>query len=41
VLQSSRGVIVFHAFMKKTQKTAAREIELGRKRLREVLNEGN
>lgn len=36
VLQSSRGVLVFHAFQKKTQKTPAREIRLGRKRLAEM-----
>lgn len=37
--KSSRGILVFHAFMKKTQKTPAREIELGRKRLKEMLHE--
>jgi phage-related protein len=37
VLISTRGVIVFHAFEKRTQKTPQREIELGRKRLREML----
>jgi phage-related protein len=41
VLQSARGVIVFHAFGKKSQKTLAAEIELGRRRLREVIYEGN
>jgi phage-related protein len=30
-------VLVFHAFVKKAQKTPAREIELGRKRLSEML----
>lgn len=38
-LKSARGVLVFHAFMKKGQKTPRREIELGKKRLREVLYE--
>jgi phage-related protein len=41
VLQSARGVVVFHAFGKKSQKTPAAEIELGRKRLREMFDEGN
>jgi phage-related protein len=35
---SSRGVLVFHAFAKKTQKTPPLEIELARNRLRELLN---
>lgn len=34
----SDRVLVFHAFQKKSQKTPKREIELGRKRLMEVLN---
>ena len=38
-LKSIHGVLVFHAFVKKTQKTPTDEIELGRKRLREVLHE--
>ena len=37
-LESSRGVIVFHAFVKKSQKTPQKEIEIGRKRLKELLN---
>lgn len=37
LVQSQRGVIVFHAFEKRTRKTPAHEIELGRKRLREML----
>lgn len=41
VLQSSRGVIIFHSFGKKTQKTPLYEVELARKRLREMLNEDN
>ncbi len=33
------AIIVFHAFQKKSQKTPAREIDLARRRLREVLDE--
>jgi len=36
---SARGVLVFHAFAKKTRRTPAREIELGRKRLQELLDD--
>lgn len=35
--KSSQGILVFHAFVKKTQKTPKREIEIGRKRLKEML----
>ena len=35
---SSRGVLVFHAFVKKSQQTPPLEIELARKRLKELLN---
>jgi len=35
---SSRGVLVFHAFIKKTQRTPPLEIELARKRLKELLD---
>ena len=35
---SLRGVLVFHAFVKKTQRTAPLEIELARKRLKELLD---
>ena len=35
---SSRGVLVFHAFVKKTQRTPPLEIELARKRLKELRN---
>ncbi|MGD0499385.1 MAG: type II toxin-antitoxin system RelE/ParE family toxin [Bryobacteraceae bacterium] len=35
---SSRGVLVFHAFVKKTQRTPPLEIELARKRFRELLD---
>ena len=36
---SSRGVLVFHAFVKRTQRTPPLEIELARKRLKELLDE--
>lgn len=36
---SPQGVLVFHAFVKKTQRTPPLEIELGRKRLKELLDE--
>jgi len=32
------GVLVFHAFVKKTQRTPPLEIELARKRLKEILD---
>jgi len=37
--KSSRGILIFHAFVKKTQKTSAQDINLGRKRLQELLDE--
>jgi phage-related protein len=37
--KSSRGILIFHAFVKKTQKTPSHEIDLGRKRLKEMLDE--
>jgi phage-related protein len=37
--KSRSGVLIFHAFTKKTPKTPGREIELARRRLREMLNE--
>jgi phage-related protein len=37
--RSTRGLFVFHAFVKKTDKTPKQEIDLGKKRLREMLNE--
>jgi phage-related protein len=37
--KSGRGIFIFHAFVKKSQKTPESEIRLGRKRLREVLYE--
>jgi phage-related protein len=33
-----QGVLVFHAFVKKTQRTPPLEIELARKRLKELLD---
>jgi phage-related protein len=38
-LRDSRGVLVFHAFVKKAQKTPAGEIETGKRRLKELLDE--
>jgi phage-related protein len=35
-VQSKEGVFVLHAFVKKTQKTEQRDIDLARKRLKEV-----
>lgn len=34
--RSSEGILVVHVFSKKTQKTLALDIELGRKRLKEM-----
>jgi phage-related protein len=31
------AVLIFHAFVKKTQRTPNREIDLGKKRLKEML----
>jgi phage-related protein len=36
--RSARGVLVFHAFEKRSQKTPPGEIALGRKRLKEMLD---
>jgi phage-related protein len=38
-LRDARGILVFHAFVKKSQKTAQDEIDTGRRRLREMMNE--
>jgi phage-related protein len=35
---SSRGVLVFHAFVKKTQRTPPLEIQLARRRLKELFD---
>jgi phage-related protein len=37
--RSSRGILIFHAFGKKSRATPASEIRLGRKRLKELLDE--
>ena len=37
--KSLRGILVFHAFVKRTQKTPLQAIELGRKRLKEMHDE--
>ena len=37
-VKSAKGILVFHAFSKKTQATPKNEIELGRKRLWDMLN---
>ncbi len=34
-----RGILIFHAFVKKTQATPVRELNLGKKRLKELLHE--
>ena len=36
-LKSSEGILIFHAFVKKTQTTPQSEIETGKKRLQEML----
>jgi phage-related protein len=35
---TAKGILVFHAFAKKTQRTPPLEIELARKRLKELLD---
>src|SRR5579862_8252290 len=37
--KSKRGVLIFHAFVKKTQSTPHHEISLASKRLQEMINE--
>ncbi len=37
--RSPRGILVFHAFVKKTRATPIRELDLGKKRLKELLHE--
>jgi phage-related protein len=39
--RDERGILLFHAFVKKAQKTPVLEIELGRRRFWELLNEKN
>jgi phage-related protein len=38
---SARGILVFHAFTKKTRNTPPLEIELARKRIKELLDDEN
>lgn len=38
-MKTQRGVLVFHAFAKKTQKTPPNEIKIGRQRLAEMLTD--
>jgi phage-related protein len=37
--RSPRGILVFHAFVKKSRATAKHDRELGKKRLKELLHE--
>jgi phage-related protein len=37
--RAARGILVFHAFVKKSQTTPKSEMELGKKRLKELLDE--
>jgi phage-related protein len=37
--RSPRGILVVHAFVKKTQATSKQDVDLGRKRLKELLHE--
>ena len=37
--RAARGILVFHAFLKKMQMTPKHEIELGQRRLKELLDE--
>lgn len=39
ILKVEGKVIIFHAFQKKTQKTSQKDIDLGKKNLKELLNE--
>jgi phage-related protein len=38
-VKARQGVLVFHAFVKKGRETPKRELELGRKRLKELLTD--
>ena len=35
--KNKQGILILHAFIKKTQKTAKHEIEIGKRRLKEML----
>jgi phage-related protein len=37
--RSARGILVFHAFVKKSQATPIHEMDLGKRRLKELLDE--
>ena len=37
LVKQADSILVFHAFVKKTQKTPERELTVGKKRLREML----
>jgi len=37
--KSKRGILVVHAFVKKTQKTPKKEIAIARKRIEEMIDE--
>jgi phage-related protein len=37
VVKVADAILVFHAFVKKTQKTPGAELDIGRKRLKEML----
>ena len=37
--KSNEGILVFHAFVKKTPKTLLEEIEIGKRRLKELLED--
>ncbi len=41
LVKLERGVLVFHAFVKKSRATPERELALGKKRLKELLDEEN
>jgi len=40
-VKSARGIIVFHAFQKKDRAAPLQEMAMGRKRLKEILDEEN
>jgi phage-related protein len=39
--RSARGILILHAFVKKTQQTSPQDVNLGRHRLQELLDEEN
>jgi len=39
--RSTRGILVFHAFEKRSQSTRVSEIRIGRRRLKELLDEAS